>query len=104
MNQQNTTWRLEAVSKEGVVVRRPSKYSLILSEEKADRMRNSYQAFWDKFFPDLGLHVRVVQNPMVPLNKRYHVYDQLGAFRATLPWEEAINLVNQIDGSLVETI
>jgi hypothetical protein len=67
-------------------------------------MRSSYKAFRDKFFPDLGLHVRVVQVSMVPLNKRYHVYDQLGAFRATLPWEEAINLVNQIDGSLVETI
>ena len=100
----NKTWRLEVVSKEGKVVRRPSKYSLILSEEAADRRRNSYQAFWDKYYPDLGFHVRVVQNPMVPAKKRFHVYTDMGFFVGTMETAEAFAKAQEIDGTLVEAI
>ena len=102
--QTSKTWRLEVVSREGRVVRKPSKYSLILSEEAAGRRRNSYQAFWDKYYPDLGFHVRVVQNPSIPAKKRFHVYTDLGFFVGTMEVAEAFAKAEEIDGTLVEAI
>lgn len=102
----NKTWKLQVVSKEGVVVREPSKHSLIPSEEAANKRRNSYQAFWDKYYSSLHYHVRVVEVEHLPSypTKRFHVYSDVGVYVGTFTEALAFAKAEAIDGTLVEAI
>ena len=85
---------LELIDCSGKVIRT---YHYGLSPEKLMKKRNSLQAYWDKYYPDLGYHVRVVEIVNVPDPVKCFVYTELGQFFKECSLAEAKKLVSEHD-------
>lgn len=54
---------------------------------KAEKKRNSLQAFWDSRYPDLGYHVQVVE--LISEGPTWNLYAKNGEYRTTTSiWAE----------------
>ena len=100
----NKTWKLEVISREGVVVESTTKIWVSLAA--AMHARNKKQRSQDYNYPDLGFHVRVVEVRHLPSypTKRFHVYSDVGVYVGTFTEALAFAKAQEIDGTLVEAI
>lgn len=89
-------YRVVAINREGEIWRTPKKFR-DLSIKEATAKRNSYQAFLDHQYPDLGAYAKILPMNVDPPAKEdlYNVYDSIGRWMGLYDDDRSELLVTQ---------